>query len=130
MRHSTTVGCISLPVSGKGGSRPKGPYLPVVKWWSDTVRAEREAQGMSQETLGKKVGVSKGAISNLENGREQTSRLVEPISRILGISTPITEVSDEDLGRWNDLGKTLKARDPADFFRELARIATKPSKKP
>jgi HTH-type transcriptional regulator/antitoxin HipB len=47
----------------------------------------RKAQNMTQEELGKIVGVRKATISKIENGRNVTMRTAQKIAKALGSDT-------------------------------------------
>ncbi len=54
----------------------------------DQIRLLRQAQGMKQEQLGKKLGVSKQSVSNWENGNIMPSiELLVRLADCFGVST-------------------------------------------
>nr|WP_044656341.1 helix-turn-helix domain-containing protein [Bacteroides acidifaciens] len=60
----------------------------------------RKELGLTQEQLGKKVGVSKSEISKIENGRGITFATINKLSEALGVSTrvelkPVPSVSSD-----------------------------------
>ena len=53
------------------------------------IRSERTRRGMTQEELGKKVGVGKAQISKIESGRGLTIRTVTKVLDALGLSASV-----------------------------------------
>lgn len=56
--------------------RPPDRYAGPVETMGERIKTLREARGLTQEQLGKAVGVTKGAVSAWETGNAQNVRLV------------------------------------------------------
>lgn len=63
------------------------------KWGSSTLRAQRQAQGLTREELARRAGVSDATIRNLETGRHRPhNRIVLRLCSALHLSVPWTTV--------------------------------------
>jgi len=78
------------------------------------IRSARNAAGLSQDALGKKVGVTQSAIAQIENGQALRSQYLLRICRVLRL-TPPAILEDRILERWMDLGRRALRRSP-DFM--------------
>lgn len=58
----------------------------------DEIRRAREARGLSQRQLGKKVGISQAAIQKIEDGDTKRSRYLPDIRRLVGLGESDREV--------------------------------------
>lgn len=54
--------------------------------FGDRVKMARKKMNLTQETLAKKIGVSQGTITHIENGRNQESRYTVELARALNVS--------------------------------------------
>lgn len=53
---------------------------------AERLASAREAAGLTQDQLGKKVGAGQSLISNLENGENRSSTKLPEIAHALGVS--------------------------------------------
>jgi DNA-binding CsgD family transcriptional regulator len=83
-------------------SRPSGPGWPVDAKWKTDVRAAMEEAGISNSELGRRLGVSQSAVSQMLGRRSATSRLKPGVHRELGWPPPTSSgAPDEMLRRIN-----------------------------
>jgi transcriptional regulator with XRE-family HTH domain len=90
------------------------------KFLRDMVEA-REARGWSQSELGRKLGISQPAVSNIENGTASSSRYVLAICELLEIDPPL-HLRERVLEEWLTAGGRLLRSNPALFQTTLAMI--------
>ncbi|WP_150236787.1 helix-turn-helix domain-containing protein [Nocardiopsis quinghaiensis] len=70
--------------------------------WGRVLQQRREASGMTQETLGRALGVKGTAVSNLERGRTTPARdVLTSLDKALGTGDELTQL-------WEDLVKEGK----------------------
>lgn len=71
---------------------PKETYLKKI---GQSIRKERTAKQIKQETLAKKVGLSKSEISRIENGKREIK--VDMLREIaLAIGIPVSSLYDHE----------------------------------
>lgn len=75
--------------------------------WRGVMKRARTAHKLSQEALGKAVGVSQAMINKIENGGSGGSGAVLAICRVLSIPEPMTFAS-EDAKHWHELGHAAR----------------------
>lgn len=75
--------------------------------WRGVMKRARKAHGMSQEALGKAVGVSQAMINKIEKGEAGGSGAVLAICRVLSIPEPMT-FATEDAKHWHELGHAAR----------------------
>jgi transcriptional regulator with XRE-family HTH domain len=99
----------------------------VTPEWLALVQQELRTTGRTQIWLAQRLGVSKGAISQLLSGRGKGSRLVSNICEVLRVPPPQVE-EHPTMQRLIAAGRTLLKRDPAQlelvvqFVESAARI--------
>lgn len=83
------------------------------------MRRARIAQGLTQDQLGGRVGLSQTMISDIETGEVGSSSAVMAISKTLRIPPPWLAVEDEVDERWLDVGRVLRRHRPRAFEKWL-----------
>ncbi len=68
-----------------------------------------DAQGRSQNSVGVEVGTTSAGISLVLGGEQQSSKLVEPISELLGIPLPPLDSTEPEV---QELAELLADLDP------------------
>lgn len=81
----------------------------------------REARGWSQSELGRRLGISQPAVSNIENGTAGSSRYVLAICDLLEIDPPFL-MREKALEDWLAAGGRLLRSNRALFETTLAMI--------
>jgi transcriptional regulator with XRE-family HTH domain len=97
------------------------------EWREIMVRARKEPRppdypnGMTQQQLGEKVGVSQVTISKIESGEQGSSTHILAICRVLGVPAP-QHFADEHARMWADLGHVLRHGDPEQYEQILRMV--------
>ena len=97
------------------------PEIAFNREWGASVRAAREALGLSQQALGARVGTSQNMISLTESGGIGSSRFVMRICEELSISPPVF-FEDDNARNWHALGQRLRAGGPEFYRRAIAAL--------
>lgn len=93
------VGVMGWPADMARQSRPSGPPWPVDAKWKAEVRAAMKAAGISNSEMGRRLGVSQAAISQMLGPRSRSSRLKPGVHRELGWPPPTQGGSPDELLR-------------------------------
>lgn len=75
--------------------------------WRGVMKRARIAHKLSQEALGKHVGLSQAMINKIENGDSGGSSSILAICRVLSIPAPMN-FADEREKLWHDLGHAAR----------------------
>ncbi len=103
--------------------RPTGTALPAPVDWKRRVRARLKEEGWTQEDLARRLPAgTQSAVSLLLNSDQPSSRLVEPISKLLGIPVPIATIDSADEDRWKKVGDKLKSTNSPRYIRILEKL--------
>jgi transcriptional regulator with XRE-family HTH domain len=99
------------------------------------VREHREAQGMSQSALAKRIGLTRASVANIESGRQRIPlHHLYRIAQALGVNAHTLLPNLDDLPSPNverSISSTmeLNAREQADVAKVLGAIETAPSRR-
>jgi transcriptional regulator with XRE-family HTH domain len=93
--------------------------LPVTASWRQRMVDAMRIQGITQATIGDRLGVDQTAISLISSGKTRSSDLVPGICAILHIPPPAVIVEDDDMVRWYEAGSVLHRKHPRIFERHL-----------
>lgn len=100
------------------------PELPTTALWRGWMVSRREALGLTQTDLGRKVGLSQPIISEIESGKQARSVAVLAISRVLGIPPPYLEIEDDVERRLLEAARILRHTNVEVFATQLQLIET------
>jgi len=80
---------------GKKGTPNRDKYEENIDLFliGETIKKARQAQNLTQEELGKLVGVQKAQISRIENGKNLTFATVIKLFKAMGVSAKL-EISN------------------------------------
>ena len=98
------------------------PELATTPQWRAQVKEARRRQGLNQGQIAARLGTTQPTISDIETGAIAQSKLVTPISDLLGVSIPYASVEDDLERRWIDAGRLLRARHRGVFSQQLASL--------
>ena len=80
-------------------SRPSGDQWPTAPRWKSEVRAAMKESGISNSEMGRRLGVSQPAISQMLGPNSRGSRLVPGVHRELGWPPPSSATAPDELLR-------------------------------
>ena len=108
--------------------------LSFTRGFSDEVKRAREALGLTQTELAAELGTSQTEISFVERYKIQSTKLVRPLCRFLGLPLPLPPTDDPLVQRLYIAGRLLSDHpdllsvlvDTAERFFELARSRKPP----
>lgn len=101
----------------------RGPLMQATPEWKASARAAMEARGITNTELAKAIGCSKSNLTRLWDPSTSVSRVVEAVSKHLGIQLPVVGV-DLDASDIIELVAKLSDDDKervVDFVRRLAK---------
>lgn len=75
----------------------------------------REMRGIKQEAVASELGITRQAVSKIEQSEQVDDDTIERISRVLGVTTEIIRNFNED-AMFNIIGNTVTNHDNASFL--------------
>ncbi|MDF9831131.1 helix-turn-helix transcriptional regulator [Parabacteroides sp. PF5-6] len=80
---------------GEKGTPKRDKYEEEIEMFliGEAIRQARQSQNLTQEELGRRVGVQKAQISRIENGKNLTFSTVIKLLKAMGLSAKL-EISD------------------------------------
>lgn len=78
--------------SGMRRPYPKGPKREMNPDWKERARVRLEELGKSADWLAEELRVSRGMVRKMLGPKQNTSSLVDEVSRVLGIEPPVLVV--------------------------------------
>lgn len=90
---------------------PSDIVWPAPEAWKEQVDLKMRINRITRRALAQVIGCTPSAITILFREATKTSKLVEPISRFVGVAPPVAEIRDERDLRWLEAGKALSESD-------------------
>ncbi len=92
----------------------------ITDQWIEAAQRAISKSGMSQNEIAKKVGGTGSALSLILGGTQQSSKLIEPLSRLLNIDLPPLNVQDPQILELAEIAADL-SEDNIELLKEMAR---------